>query len=141
MKQSMETPQLKGINLNNIKCESCQDLNQKLTIIPTIDISQGRAVLVCEGKIVKDNGDPFERAEFLSINSDFQVVDLDRAMEVGDNSEIIKKLCQKYPCYVAGGIRCYEIANEFLNNNAKRVVIGTKANVELLSRIPKNRLI
>ena len=92
--------------------------NQKITIIPTIDISKGRAVLVCQGKVVVDNGDPMERAEFLSINSDFQVVDLDRAMEIGENSEIIKKICNKYPCYVAGGIRNLEIASEFLNNNA-----------------------
>lgn len=139
--EGLTDSQLKEININMLKCDNCPDTNQKLTIIPTIDISKGRAVLVCQGKVVKDNGDPVEQAEFLSINSDFQVVDLDRAMEAGDNSEIIKKICQKYPCYVAGGIRNYEIANEFLNNNAKRVVIGTKADVELLSKLPKNRLI
>jgi phosphoribosyl-ATP pyrophosphohydrolase/phosphoribosyl-AMP cyclohydrolase len=129
-------------NETNITIEGSNNKNsQKMTIIPTIDISKGRAVLVCQGKVVVDNGDPMEKAQFLSINSDFQVVDLDRAMEIGDNSEVINKICKKYPCYVAGGIRNFEIASEFLNNNAKRIVIGTGLNKKFLKQIPKNRMI
>ena len=128
------------VDINKLKSEMNQGV-YRMIIIPTIDISKGRAVLVCEGKVVQDNGDPFQRAEFISINSDFQIVDLDRAMEIGDNSDIIKKIALKFPCYVAGGIRSFEIANEFLNSNAKRVVIGTAANKQLLSRLPKNRII
>jgi phosphoribosyl-AMP cyclohydrolase / phosphoribosyl-ATP pyrophosphohydrolase len=129
------------IDSHNFPNKIISNFNEKMTIIPTIDISQGRAVLVTEGKIKEDNGDPMERAEFLSITSDFQIVDLDRAMEKGDNSEIIKKILSKYPCYVAGGIRNFDIASEFLNNNAKRVVISTAASVDFLKQIPNNRLI
>ena len=38
----------------------------KIKIIPTIDISKGKAVLVNKGNVVIDNGDPFERANELS---------------------------------------------------------------------------
>ena len=129
------------LNEANMKRSNKNENFEKFSLIPTIDISKGRAVLVCQGKVVLDNGDPFERAQYLSINSDFQVVDLDRAMEIGDNSEIIKKICMKYPCYVAGGIRSFEIASQFLNNNAKRVVLGTALKKEIIEKIPKNRLI
>jgi phosphoribosyl-ATP pyrophosphohydrolase len=127
--------------INFIPNLSCNNNLHHFSVIPTIDISKGRAVLVCQGKVMKDNGDPLDRAKFLSITSDFQVVDLDRAMEDGDNSEIIKKISSKYPCYVAGGIRNLQIASEYLNNNAKRVVISTAANTDLLSKIASNRCI
>lgn len=128
-----------GINLNSSRFSKV--FESKLSIIPTIDISRGRAVLVCEGKVTMDNGDPLERADLLSINSDFQIVDLDRAGEIGDNSKLIKQICLKYPCYVAGGIRNYEIASDFLNNNAKRIVVSTALNKDFISKIPKDRLI
>ena len=115
----------------------------KIKIIPTIDISKGKAVLVNKGNVVIDNGDPFERANELSINTDFQIVDIDAAKGLGSNKEIIKKISNKYSCYVGGGIRTKEIAYEYLNQNIKRVVISSSIfnNKELLKEIPKNRMI
>ena len=115
----------------------------KIKIIPTIDISKGKAVLVNKGNVVIDNGDPFERANELSINNDFQIADIDAAKGLGSNKEIIKKISNKYSCYVGGGIRTKEIAYEYLNQNIKRVVISSSIfnNKELLKEIPKNRMI
>ena len=115
----------------------------KIKIIPTIDISKGKAVLVNKGNVVIDNGDPFERAEELSINNDFQIADIDAAKGLGSNKEIIKKISNKYSCYVGGGIRTKEIAYEYLNQNIKRVVISSSIfnNKNLLKEIPKNRMI
>jgi phosphoribosyl-ATP pyrophosphohydrolase/phosphoribosyl-AMP cyclohydrolase len=110
--------------------------------IPTIDIHRGKAVLVLNGKVTEEIGDPIELAEYLSIHSTIQVTDLSRAFgDKEDNREIIKKICQKTPCYVAGGIRTYDDAIEMLNSSAKRVTISTNALPELLSKLHKNRII
>ena len=111
------------------------------TFIPTLDISKGQAVLVTNGKVTKIIGDPMKKAEFLSIHKHFQLIDIDRAMGTGDNRELIKQIVKKYPCYVGGGIRTIEDAREFLNTSARRVIISTAMNIELLKQIPKERLI
>lgn len=111
------------------------------TFIPTLDISKGQAVLVKQGKVYKVLGDPFEKATFLSINTHFQLVDIDAAMGTGSNKEIIKKIVKNIPCYVGGGIRTFEEANEFLNSSARRVIISTAISKELIEKIPKERLI
>jgi phosphoribosyl-AMP cyclohydrolase / phosphoribosyl-ATP pyrophosphohydrolase len=115
--------------------------HQKPNFIPTLDISQGKAVLVKHGEIYKILGNPLEKAQFLSIHNSIQVIDLDAAMNKGSNREIIKKIARKYPCYVGGGIRTYEDASYFLDSSAKRVIISTALSYELVSKIPKNRLI
>ena len=117
-------------SLNKIKYEQFGTSYPKLQVIPTIDISKGRAVLVNKGNVVTDNGDPLERAKDLSINSDFQIVDIDAAKGTGNNSEIIKQIANKYSCYVAGGIRTLDKANYFLSENAKRIVIGIATTTE-----------
>lgn len=129
-------------NLNQIKYEHFGTSFPKIQIIPTIDVSNGRAVLVHKGNVCTDNGDPFERAKELSINSDFQIVDIDAAKGTGNNGEIIKKIANQYACYVAGGIRNKDKANYFLSQNAKRVVIGTSVlNSTLIEELPPNRTI
>lgn len=129
-------------SLNTIKFEQFGTSCPKLQIIPTIDISKGKAVLVNKGNVVTDNGDPFERAKDLSINPIFQIADIDAAKGTGNNREIIKQITTKYACYVGGGIRTQEIAEEILSQNAKRVVIGTQViGSSLIENIPSNRMI
>ena len=129
-------------SLNKIKFEQFGSSYSKLQLIPTIDISKGRAVLVNKGNVVTEHGDPFQRAKELSINNDFQIVDIDAAKGNGNNRELIKKISNKYHCYIAGGVRTKEIALEYLNQNAKRVVISTSViNSNLIEEIPINRLI
>ena len=58
------------------------------------------------------------------------------------NKKEIEKISNKYHCYIAGGVRTKEIALEYLNQNAKRVVISTSViNSNLIEEIPINRLI
>src|SRR5437016_2125375 len=110
--------------------------------IPTIDLFNGQAVLVKNGIVDRQLGDPLKMAEIVSINPDFQVVDLNRAMNLGqDNRTIIKEICHRYTCYVAGGIRTLEDATEMLNASSKRIVISTAASVDFLSKLPKKRII
>jgi phosphoribosyl-ATP pyrophosphohydrolase/phosphoribosyl-AMP cyclohydrolase len=109
------------------------------TFIPTVDISEGKAVLVQKGKVYKVLGDAISHSNLLSIHHVFQLIDIDAAMGKGSNRELIKKITEKHHCYVGGGIRTKEDAIELLNSSARRVIISTKS--DLLKIIPKNRLI
>ena len=111
------------------------------TFIPTLDISNEKAVLVKNGKVYKILGDAMEKAKFLSIHKHFQIVDIDRAIGTGNNTELIKSIVQRYPCYVGGGIRSYDDAIEFLNSSARRVIVSTNLSSEFIHSIPKERLI
>lgn len=108
--------------------------------IPTLDISNGKAVIIKNGNVDRCLGDALEKAQFLSITKNFQLTDVDRAKGLGDNREIIKAITTLYPCYVGGGIRTYEDAYEMINSNARRVVISTAAS-ELIDKLPKERII
>lgn len=115
-------------------------MSHRPTFIPTLDISQGKAVLVQHGKVYNVLGDAMEKANFLSMVPHFQVVDIDAAMETGNNRELIKQICQKYRCYAGGGIRTYEDACDILNSSAKRVIVSTAID-DLIGKVPKDRMI
>jgi len=116
-------------------------MDYKPSFIPTLDISKGQAVLVKKGQVYKYLGDPLEKAEFISIGGHFQLVDIDAAKGEGSNKELLMKIVKKHPCYVGGGIRTKQDAIDFLNNSARRVIVSTALSMDLLSVIPKERLI
>ena len=116
-------------------------MNNRPFFIPTLDISDGKAVLVKNGDVYKILGDPFDKAEFISINSHFQIIDIDAAKGKNNNRDLIKKIVKRYPCYVGGGIRTFDDAVDLLNSSARRIIVSTELNHDLLKRIPKDRLI
>ncbi len=110
-------------------------------IIPTVDLYNGMAVIVKKGLVVEEIGDPFECINKISVSPYFQITDLNRAFgDINNNKEIIKKICLSHNCYVAGGIRNYDDAIEFLNAGAKRVAISTSSD-DIIGRIDKTRII
>jgi len=100
-----------------------------MKILPAIDLMNGKAVQLEGGnpEKVKYEVDPFEKAEEFSRARVLWIVDLDAALERGSNLEIIKQLLKKYKCYVGGGIRSKELADELLEAGAEKICIGTKA--------------
>jgi phosphoribosylformimino-5-aminoimidazole carboxamide ribotide isomerase len=110
-------------------------------IIPSIDLMDGKAVQLKQGKEkVLEREDVFDLAEKFS-KYEIAVIDLDSALNKNDNLEIIKKLCKNYNCRVGGGIRTVEKANEILGFGAKKIIIGTKASPEFLKQLPKDKII
>lgn len=111
-------------------------------IIPSIDIMDGKAVQLCQGKekVLELEG-VLGLAEKFSKYGEVAVIDLDAALGNGDNIKLIKKLCKIAGCRVGGGIRTIERANEFLAAGAKKIIIGTKATPEFLQKLPKERII
>jgi phosphoribosyl-ATP pyrophosphohydrolase len=111
-------------------------------IIPSIDLKGGQTVQLIGGKEhAISAGDPMPIARDFSIAGEIAVIDLDAALGSGDNEELIKQVIATYPARVGGGIRDVETAKKWLNAGATKVILGTKAIPEILSELPKNRVI
>lgn len=111
-------------------------------IIPSIDIIDGKAVQLVGGREkVLDAGDPKPIAERFALAGEIAVVDLDAALGKGSNEAVIKELVKIAPCRVGGGIRDVEAAISWLDAGAAKVVLGTAATPEVLSKLPRERVI
>ncbi len=111
-------------------------------IIPSIDLQSGKAVQLIGGKdFAIDGGDPQNWANEFGLASEIGVIDLDAAMGTGSNREVIVSLLKGRRCRVGGGIRSVEDALFYLDAGATQVIIGTKATPDLLSQLPRERVI
>jgi len=111
-------------------------------IIPSIDLVRGRAVQLIGGEAeVIDAGDPIPILEDFSLAGEVAVIDVDAARGEGSNRDLIRELCRRAPVRVGGGIRDAETALDWLDAGASKVIIGTAARAEVLSRLPSDRVI
>src|SRR5438132_12672253 len=79
---------------------------RNVVIIPSIDLSQGKVVAWRRGReplLERDD------AEALAVrygrHGEVAVIDLDAALGIGENTDLVCKLCRIAPCRVGGGIR------------------------------------
>ena len=105
-----------------------------MIVIPAIDVRGGRAVRLLRG-------DPQEETAYdddpVNVAVRFQtegarrihVIDLDAALEQGDNRDTIRDICRSVVCpvQVGGGIRTLEDIKAVLDNGAGRAILGTSA--------------
>ncbi len=111
-------------------------------IVPSIDLMDGDAVQLVGGRErALTAGDPRPLADRFAVAGELAVIDLDAALSQGSNREVIEALCRRAPCRVGGGIRDYETACRWLDAGAARIILGTAARPELLSRLPRERVI
>jgi phosphoribosyl-ATP pyrophosphohydrolase/phosphoribosyl-AMP cyclohydrolase len=111
-------------------------------IIPSVDIRKGRAVQLRGGRHpAMDLGDPEALALRLSRLGEIAIVDLDAALGEGDNVQLVKRLCARFPARVGGGVRTVDRALEYLDAGARYVIVGTMAEPGFLSALPPERLI
>ncbi len=111
-------------------------------IIPSIDLMGGQAVQLREGReMVIEAGDPRPLAERFGRVGEVAVIDLDAALGKGSNAALIRELVEIAPCRVGGGIRDAETAIGWLDAGARRVILGTAATPEVLSELPRERVI
>ncbi|MCW5775804.1 MAG: histidinol dehydrogenase [Phycisphaeraceae bacterium] len=113
-------------------------------LIPSIDILGGRAVQLVGGdpsSIKIDAGDPLAVAERFAILGEIAVIDLDAALARGTNAPVIREIARRFPVRVGGGIRSVDAARQWLDAGAHRVILGTAATPEILSQLPRDRVI
>ncbi|MFP6745895.1 MAG: phosphoribosyl-ATP diphosphatase [Alphaproteobacteria bacterium] len=111
-------------------------------IIPSIDLMDGNAVQLVGGREKAiDAGDPRPIAERFARAGEIAVIDLDAALSQGSNTEVIEDLLRIGRCRVGGGIRDVESARRWLDAGAAKVILGTRAVPEILSQLPRERVI
>lgn len=115
-------------------------------IVPSIDLMDGQAVQLVGGEessrsAEREYGDPLPLARKFRLAGEIAVIDLDRALGRGSNEFTIRALLREAPCRVGGGIRDLETALDWLDAGARRIILGTAATPELLSKLPPNRVI
>ena len=111
-------------------------------IIPSIDILDGKAVRLRQGKDkVYETEDIFGLLNKYVLFREINVIDLNGAFGTGSNIGIIKELCKLTECNVGGGLRTVERAQDYLECGAKSVIIGTMAKKEFLRRLPREKVI
>lgn len=112
-------------------------------MVPSIDLMDGKAVQLRRGEklVLTSDTDPVALAERFNLFGEVAVIDLDAAMGRGDNLELIKKICKKADVRAGGGIRDEKRGKTLLRAGAKKIILGTGAEPELLSRFPSHRVI
>jgi phosphoribosylformimino-5-aminoimidazole carboxamide ribotide isomerase len=96
-------------------------------IIPCIDLMDGKAVQLVQGreKVLERSAD-----EMLAAFQGFpqiQVIDLDAAMNRGSNAQQVEYLARHATIRAGGGVRTTGRAIELIGQGAYRVIIGTAA--------------
>jgi len=111
-------------------------------LIPSIDIANGKAVQLREGRelVLTSDRDPRELAREFGRLGEIAVIDLDAAMGMGDNLLLVEDLCRIASCRVGGGIRDIERARRLLKAGARTLIIGTRATPEFLEQLPVGRV-
>jgi phosphoribosyl-ATP pyrophosphohydrolase len=110
-------------------------------LISSIDLQSGNAVQLRQGKVrVLDAGDPRPIAQRFDITGEIAVIDLDAALGTGSNESTIRDLLRIARCRVGGGIRSLDAARNWLDAGAQKIILGTAATPELLSQLPRSRV-
>lgn len=114
-------------------------------IIPSIDLQGGATVQLVGGEALAINaGDPTPIAQRFALAGDIAVIDLDAAMGKGSNAGLVEQVLRVTPyakVRVGGGIRDVATAVGWLDRGASQVILGTAAKPEILSKLPRDRVI
>jgi phosphoribosylformimino-5-aminoimidazole carboxamide ribotide isomerase len=95
-------------------------------LIPSIDLQGGRIVQLVQGeKLAIETSDIDAWIRRLTGQPKVQLIDLDAAKGVGDNADLVERICHELPCRVGGGIRSIERAREVLDLGATNVIAGS----------------
>jgi phosphoribosylformimino-5-aminoimidazole carboxamide ribotide isomerase len=95
-------------------------------LIPSIDLMGGRIVQLVQGEKLRLAFDDFDY--WIGKFSRFplvQLIDLDAAMRLGENSALVEQIAKRLPCQAGGGIHSIDRARRVLAAGARRVIVGS----------------
>ena len=95
-------------------------------LIPSSDLKRGQVVQLVQGErlaIASDDLDGWiaKFARFPKV----QLIDLDAAMSIGHNDDLVRRVAAKLPCRVGGGIRSVGRAQDLLDAGAQAIIVGS----------------
>ncbi len=95
-------------------------------LIPAIDLQGGAVVQLVQGErlAIKDT-DVFGWVKRFEGFPKVQVIDLDAAMGVGDNLDLVRQIAGALTCRVGGGVRTTARASEILAAGAQQIIAGS----------------
>jgi len=95
-------------------------------LIPSIDLKGGAVVQLVQGErlAIRDD-DVFGWVRRFEKFPKVQVIDLDAAMGIGDNLELVRQVAGLLSCRVGGGVRTVDRARDILAAGARAVIVGS----------------
>ena len=95
-------------------------------LIPSIDLRKGKIVQLVQGERLAVESDDLEGwIERFATFPAVQLIDLDAAMGIGTNDDLVRHIAARLPCRVGGGIRSVGRAEDVLAAGAKAVIVGS----------------
>jgi phosphoribosylformimino-5-aminoimidazole carboxamide ribotide isomerase len=95
-------------------------------LIPSIDLQNGRVVQLVQGeKLALESSDLDAWIARFARFPIVQLIDLDAAMGVGQNDDLVRKVAAALPVRVGGGVRTVARAQELLEAGAGAVIVGS----------------
>ncbi len=95
-------------------------------LIPSIDLKDGKVVQLVQGETLALTSNDLDGwiARFSSFPK-VQLIDLDAAMSLGHNDDIVRRVAAQLPCRVGGGIRSVGRAQDLIEAGAHAVIVGS----------------
>jgi phosphoribosylformimino-5-aminoimidazole carboxamide ribotide isomerase len=95
-------------------------------LIPSIDLKGGAVVQLVQGeRLAIRDADVFAWVKRFERFPKVQVIDLDAAMNRGDNLPLVRQIAGALNCRVGGGIRTVVRAREILAAGAQQIIAGS----------------
>ena len=95
-------------------------------LIPSIDLQRGGVVQLVQGeRLALRDDDVFRWVRRFERCPKVQVIDLDAAMGMGDNLELVRQIAAALTCRVGGGIRTVARAEDVLAAGAREIIAGS----------------
>ena len=95
-------------------------------LIPSIDLKDGAVVQLVQGdRLAIRDADVFAWVRRFARFAKVQVIDLDAAMDGGDNRALVRQIAGSLACRVGGGIRTIARATDVLGAGARQIIAGS----------------